>query len=274
MTLARRTSPAGSAVVVVATLNVRNTADRWRERAPLLVEQLVELDPDVVGLQEVRRFPGQARWIAREAGRPWTVRADYKTGWKALWEGIALLSRFPVTGHGRCRLGGDSRVAQRTTVELPDGRSLDVYDTHLADGHVDLRTAQARRLLEWMDERPDTPQVVLGDFNSRPGSAPVRVLTGRLRSAHALAHGSEPPRTAVGGGVLDYVFVNELVEVVDAWVTFDRPSPADPALLPSDHLGVAARLRLLPPVPPPPPGPPPPGPPPPGPPPNPGSRPR
>jgi endonuclease/exonuclease/phosphatase family metal-dependent hydrolase len=253
----RRTSPAGSAVVVVATLNVRHTADRWRERAPLLVEQLVALDPDVVALQEVRRFPDQARWITQEAGdrqaggreRPWAVRTDYKTGWKRAWEGIALLSRLPVTGHGRRALGADGRVAQRVTVELADGRPLDVYNTHLADGDVDLRTAQARRLLAWMDERPDTAQVVVGDLNSRPGSAPVRDMTGRLRSAYAVVHRSEPPRTAVGGGVLDYVFVNDLVEVVDAWVAFDRPSPSDPALLPSDHFGVAAGLRLLPPAP-------------------------
>ncbi len=54
---------------VVATLNVRNRADRWRERAPLLVEQLVALDPDLISVQEVRRIPDQARWIAREASR-------------------------------------------------------------------------------------------------------------------------------------------------------------------------------------------------------------
>ena len=59
-------------------------------------------------------------------------------------------------GHARLRLGGDARVAQRVTVVLPDGRPLDVYNTHLADGDEAVRTAQARRLLAWMDERPDS----------------------------------------------------------------------------------------------------------------------
>jgi len=256
MSLARRTSPAGADSVVVATLNVRNTADRWRMRAPLLVAQLVALDPDVIGLQEVRRLPDQARWIARGSARhgwaPAEVRRDYKTGWKRLWEGIATLSRLPAdpTGQGspgRLRLEGGSRVAQRVTVALPGGGLLDVYSTHLADGDEDLRTSQARRLLAWMDERPNRPQVLIGDLNSRPGSGPLRLLTGRLRSAYALVHGSEPTRTVHRGGVLDYILVSDLVVVHGAWVAFDQPSPGDPRLFPSDHVGVAARLSVLPP---------------------------
>ncbi len=138
------------------------------------------------------------------------------------------------------------------TVVLADGRPLDVYNVHLADGDEAVRVEQARRLLAWMDERPDRPAVVMGDCNSRPGSAPIRALTadGRLRSAYALVHGSEPPRTVPPGGkgrgtVLDYVFVNDGVAVHDAWLAFDRPSPADPDLYPSDHLGVAASISLV-----------------------------
>jgi endonuclease/exonuclease/phosphatase family metal-dependent hydrolase len=244
--------PADAGSLVVATLNVRNTADRWRARRPLLVEQLVALDPDVIGLQEVRRFPDQARWIARRTSSagspPWQVRAAPKTGVKRVWEGIAGLSRLPVTGHARLALGRDARVAQRLTVTLPDGRTLDVYHAHLADGDEARRTAQVRRLLAWMDERPHGPHVLVGDLNSRPTSAPLRALTenGRLRSAYAQVHGAEPSRTVPGNGVLDYVLVNQRVAVHDAWVVFDGPSPTDPTLLPSDHFGVAAALSLPP----------------------------
>jgi endonuclease/exonuclease/phosphatase family metal-dependent hydrolase len=248
MSLARRSSPAGTDALVVATLNVRNTADRWSERAPLLISQLATLDPQVIGLQEVRHFPGQARRIAREAdGEPaYDVRAAYKTGCKRLWEGIAVLSRLPVAGRARLALGGEARVAQRVTLSVPGVGSLDVYNTHLADGDQNLRAAQAARLLAWMDERREVPQVLVGDMNSRPGSAPLLVLTGRLRSAYALVHGSEPPRTVPSGAVLDYVLVSEQVTVLDAWVTFDVASAEDPELLPSDHFGVAASLSLAP----------------------------
>jgi hypothetical protein len=72
------------------------------------------------------------------------------------------------------------------------------------------------------------------------------LLTTRLRSAYAEVHGTEPPRTVPGNGVLDYILVNPLVVVLDAWVDFDRPSPTDPTLLPSDHFGLAAVLSLAP----------------------------
>jgi endonuclease/exonuclease/phosphatase family metal-dependent hydrolase len=248
--------------IVVATLNVRNTADRWRDRGPLLVEQLVALDPDVIALQEVRRFPDQARGIAREASRrrpdqpPWGMRTAYKTGPKRLWEGLAVLSRLPLDGDtGRLRLRGQSRVALRVTVVVPGGATLDVYDVHLADGDETVRSRQARRLLEWTDERPDRPAVLTGDFNSRLGSAPIRILTARLRSAYAEVHGTEPPRTVVGdsetgtGPVLDYVFVNDRVEVLDARVAFDQPAPDDPRRFPSDHFGLAVTIALTPPAP-------------------------
>jgi len=241
--------PVGRTAVVVATLNVRNTADDWRQRAPLLVEQLAALDPDVIGLQEVRRLPGQARRIARQASAGsarWTVRAEYKSGIKGLSEGIAVLSRLPVIDHDRLALGSQSRVAQRVTVGLPDGRVLDVYNVHLANRDSETRLAQARRLLAWIDERPDRPLVLVGDFNSRPDSAPWRMLTGRLRSAYSVVHGSEPRRTLPAGPVLDYIFVNDLVRVHEASITFDRPSADDPGLLPSDHFGLVASLSLMP----------------------------
>ncbi|MCH7488933.1 MAG: hypothetical protein IIB23_04820, partial [Chloroflexi bacterium] len=37
----------------VATLNLFNKEGRWDERQPLVVEQMTELQPDVIGLQEV-----------------------------------------------------------------------------------------------------------------------------------------------------------------------------------------------------------------------------
>ena len=236
----------GASPVVVATLNVRNTADRWRERAPLLVEQLEALAPHVIALQEVRRVPDQAGRIAPEG---WHGRRTFKTGPKRLWEGLAVLSRLPVDGRAaRSRLRGQSRVAQRVTVALPDGHisgaTLDVYNVHLADGDETVRARQARRLLEWMDERPDQPAVLMGDFNSRPRSAPVQILTARLRSAYAEVHGREPSRTVVTGGVLDYVYVNDRVTVLDARLAFDQPSPADPRLFPSDHFGLAVTISV------------------------------
>jgi hypothetical protein len=49
----------------VATLNIRNLADRWDERLPLLLADMAALQPDVLGLQEVVYPLQQDRLIGR-----------------------------------------------------------------------------------------------------------------------------------------------------------------------------------------------------------------
>ena len=249
----------------MATLNLRNTADRWRARRELLVRQLVALAPEVIAVQEVRMWPDQARWITAEVELVTGGRLRYashrrpKTGAAGLWEGIGVLSRVSVVSTAWLDLAADSRVAQRVTVRSAEG-TLDVYNAHLGLGGEALRSAQAQRLLDWMDRRRRGPAVLMGDLNARPGSPTIELLSGRLRSAHVVVHGGEPPRTvptplrvdAGAGSVLDYVFVNDLVEVADARVAFDEvewastplPGPLGP-LCASDHYGLVADLALV-----------------------------
>lgn len=251
------TDGAGALRIRVATLNCRNTADRWRARKPLLVRQLLALQPDVIGLQELRRFPSQARAITARA-RAGDLALDqfpsYKTGLYGLWEGIAVLSRLPVLDRAKLKLGGQNRVAQRVTVAAGDGL-LELYNTHLASEGEEVRTRQAHRLLEWMAERSALPQVLVGDFNARPTAPSIQLLAGQLRSAYAVVHGEEPATTVptplrVGasgkGSVLDFIFVNPFVEVHQAWRTFEEPDPADEHLFASDHYGLAATISVQP----------------------------
>ena len=252
----------------VATLNVRNTADRWPERRGLLVRQLVALAPEVRAVQELRMLPDQARWITNEVARRSAGRLVYrchrrpKTGVAGLWEGIGVLSRVPVVSTAWLDLRADGRVAQRVTVRTGNGGegTLDVYNAHLGLGGEGLRSAQAQRLLDWMDRRRPGPAVLMGDLNARPGSPTIELLSGRLRSAHLDLHGCEPPRTVPTplrgsvsgeGSVLDYVFVNDEVDVVDARLAFDElegpsgpGSGVDGLLCASDHYGLVAELSL------------------------------
>lgn len=253
----------------IATLNVRNTADRWRERRGLLVHHLVELAPDVLGAQELRVFPDQAAWIAREVERQSGGRLRYrcyrrpKTGRLGIWEGLAVLSQVPVVATAWLDLGVDSRVAQRVTVRAgpaqgtarAQGHSdlFDVYNTHFGGVGEEVRSAQARRILDWMDARRPLPAVLMGDLNARPGSPTIELLSSRLRSAHVVVHGREPDHTVptplrVRGAysVLDYVFVNDLVEVEDAGLAFDGVDPSDPTLAASDHYGLVVTASCSP----------------------------
>ena len=249
-----------ASTICVATLNCRNRSDRWPQRRHLLLEQLARLQPHLVGLQELRRWPSQGGWIARRlneasTGSHYRIHPAHKTGVLGLWEGIAILTRLPILETGWLDLDGDHRIACFARVDLPDGGVIDGYCTHLPGRarNEELRTAQARRILDWMDERPGTPKVLVGDFNARPHSPTVAELRQRLRSAYAVVHGREPAATTPtplrgppsgAGVVIDYVFVNELVEVLDASVTFDRPHQEDARLYASDHYGVAATVAL------------------------------
>ena len=242
--------------VRIATLNCRNTTDRWSERAPLLVDQLVELRPDVIGLQEVRHFPSQAAWIARDVGvrtqaAHW-LHTTYKTGHLWFWEGIAILTRLPILERGSLTLEGDNRVANCVRVQLPGGGALDFYNTHLGASRAAHR-AQAQRVLDWMASRAGVPQVLVGDFNVTPRNPIYQLVSESLRSAYATVHGEEPERTvptplrrpgpvASRGLTLDYLFVSPGVHVESAWLTFDRSAPGDPHLYASDHYGLAADI--------------------------------
>ena len=115
------------------------------------------------------------------------------------------------------------------------------------------RHRQVTRLLGWMDRHPAVPQVLVGDFNASPAVGSIQLVATRLRSAHVVVHGSEPPRTlptplrvgATGNGVvMDYIWVNELLDVHDARVVFDEVDRQDPHLVASDHYGLTATVSV------------------------------
>jgi endonuclease/exonuclease/phosphatase family metal-dependent hydrolase len=44
-------------------------------------------------------------------------------------------------------------------------------------------------------------------------------------------------------GTLDYIYGSPHFQVTEAGLAFNKPSPDDPELYPSDHIGVWAKLR-------------------------------
>ncbi|MCA9938860.1 MAG: hypothetical protein KC418_09470, partial [Anaerolineales bacterium] len=50
----------------VATLNLRNRADRWLQRRDLLASQLLQAQPDLISLQEISFPIGQGHWLQRQ----------------------------------------------------------------------------------------------------------------------------------------------------------------------------------------------------------------
>jgi endonuclease/exonuclease/phosphatase family metal-dependent hydrolase len=242
-----------SDVLHVATLNIRNLADRWAERLPLLLADMAALQPDLLGLQECVFAVNQDR-VLGAAGvahyrpiRGWAGRPEY---------GNALLVREPLPADAVERLDlGRDRSAVRARVTTDGGATVVAVVTHLhhvpADENV--RDAQAASLVAWLDG-PE-PTIVVGDFNAEPDEPTYgRMIDAGFRSAHLTANGAEPGVTWPSGivapgmdtdgdpGCLDYIWVRGAIDVESCRLVFDRPAADDPTLYPSDHLGLAARL--------------------------------
>ncbi|MEO8273444.1 MAG: endonuclease/exonuclease/phosphatase family protein [Chloroflexota bacterium] len=240
----------------VATLNLRNIADRWPERIPLLLADMAALQPDLLGLQECVFAVGQDRLLGAagdgryESRRGWAARPEY---------GNAVLGREPLHLDVGDRLAlSHGRSGLRVPVTLPSTARVDFVVTHLHHLVPDeaVRAEQAAAVVAWLADIT-WPLVVVGDFNAEPVEEAYRVMVDAgFRSAFAVANGEEPAVTWPSGikapgmdvdgdpGCLDYIWVRGPITVESCRLAFDRPSVTDPTLYPSDHLGLSARLRV------------------------------
>ena len=243
----------------VATLNIRNLADRWPERLTLLLADMAALQPDVIGLQEVvyamqqDRVIGSAGEAHYTAARAWAGRPEY---------GNSLLVKTPLVAlsHDRLDLGRD-RSALLTSMALPDAAAVRIVVTHLHALVPDegVRDEQTATLLDVLgrDVAASGPTIVMGDFNADPAEpAYARMIDAGFRSAFAEANGAEPAVTWPSGlqgpaidtdgdpACIDYIWIRGAIAVTDARLVFDRPDPDDPGLYPSDHFGIAAHLEI------------------------------
>ena len=242
----------------VATLNIRNLADRWDERLPLILADMAALQPDLLGLQEVVYVLQQDRLIGAggegryESVRGWAGRPEY---------GNALLARSPLTPTAVDRVDlGMNRSAIRARLALAGGATVVVAVTHLhhEPAGEQAREEQATLLLDWLGSAPGSDgQIVMGDFNAEPVEAAyARMTAAGYRSAYLEANGHEPDVTWPSGleapakdddgepGCLDYIWLRGAVAVESCTLAFDRPAVGDPGLYPSDHLGLSARVSV------------------------------
>lgn len=258
----------------VVTINILRKQARWPERRALLARGLAEQNADLIALQEVALPDNTAQWLADELDG-YHVWLCPKTGAHAHREGIAILSRVPVSHHSTLDLQTQSRVAQAVRVEI-SGQPLLFCNGHYfwKPLESEQRTRQVRLLLDWLGAQPaDLPIIAVGDFNGTPESRALQLMRSRFASAHVAVHGCEPDWTCptplgysgwaqwaksyvlsllanrqfkLWRGTLDYIFVNGRIRVQDCRVILNQPAPHDPTLYPSDHVGLSATLELSP----------------------------
>lgn len=174
-------------VLRVVTLNIWNRLGPWDERLAVIRERLRELDPDLIGLQEVIDVQGrtQADEIAEGLGyhTAFGLASSYGGG---ITLGNAVMSRWPIHASRVFPLptcGTDERRSLvMAEISSPHGK-IPFFVTHLNwkqhEGIV--RENQVLEVAERIKaEAPidGLPPILVGDFNAAPEATEVRFLKG------------------------------------------------------------------------------------------------
>ncbi len=251
------------ASIKVATLNLFNRMGQWGHRAPLVIDQLEALKPDVIGLQEVDLVLDQGMWVSRQINKRLALQPHYRIkhatnpGQRASYHSIATLASREFIEHEILDLMTFERVAQRMLFMCGDRPFIfiNVHLHHPVEAQQE-RVEQINTLFTWLDrDTRGLPTVIAGDFNAYadPPEPAVGLMKSRFRSAYETVHGSEPEKTWTTPvniyddsphGTLDYIFVSPEFTIDDAGLAFDQPDPHDPNMFPSDHIGLFATLSL------------------------------
>ena len=192
----------GTRTVDVVSFNIHFGRHDGRSTLEPIAAALRTWDADVVLLQEVDRFRrrsglrDQPAWLAAQLGMSHVyganvLRRPEGAGRPRSEYGLAILSRFPIVDSVNTRLpnrpGLEQRGLLRARVDI-NGWLLDVYNTHWQHTSGSMRAAQAaavRRVVAG----GSYPVVLGGDFNAKPGSAPVRTMTSLLTDSWAAGVG-------------------------------------------------------------------------------------
>jgi endonuclease/exonuclease/phosphatase family metal-dependent hydrolase len=201
-----------------------------------------------------------ARWlqqIAKERmGLDYALVQQSKSNSLTAIEAEALLTRFPLVETGNLDYRARDMVALVAQVLVHDA-PIDIYVTHLyrSRGEESLRLYQVQQLLEWIDTRGEvTARIVCGDFNATLDKPSAALMATRHRPTQTAPTAFTPladrdgavshPCWARMDRCIDYIWISEALRIVDSGVCFDKASPDDPSLWPSDHAGVWADLEL------------------------------
>jgi len=230
------------------------------DRYPRIAQELEQLHPDLVLLQEVwtKKAMGSS-----PAGREWSTA--WSLGQANIFQenGLLTVSRHPILSGEfhpfRAAALPDSLVkkgALKITIELASGFRLNVWNVHLQAGGRDaIRSRQIAELVRWVHAAKDgqIADVVAGDFNCTPDSPQYRTLLQELGPSVQGISGELRFTTYDGlstkpgaGQTLDHAFIRlgPDVEEVKASlrVVFNAERMKDRL---SDHLGVETALTFV-----------------------------
>jgi endonuclease/exonuclease/phosphatase family metal-dependent hydrolase len=237
----------------------------WPLRRQATATVLLDLEPDVAGVQEAWRC--QVRYLVRRLGGYDAAGVGRNNGGR--WgEHCAVLyrrDRFVLERH-RTRWFSDrpdapgSRTWGNTLPRIVtmvwlrdrhDGRRFGVANAHLDEEHEDIRIRSTAALVAWIDEiraaGDDRPWLVIGDLNATPADPSVRQLLAAGWHDVLATVPADGPGAATGnwftdrrdGARIDHILAEDAWTVDRAAIVHARPG----GRMASDHWPVVAYLH-------------------------------
>lgn len=147
---------------------------------------------DIVGFTEISQgdlrvlFKNQPKFIAKYLGYHYVYERNYKRGVFGLLatQGNAIVSKYPIVSHQNHKLfRTDEKYEQRSCLEaiidLGKPGKVKVLVAHLS--LVKEEATQQIKEIWALVKKSQEPVILLGDFNSRPGSERIKWLTGKMK---------------------------------------------------------------------------------------------
>jgi len=231
--------------LIVVSYNIHRGVGLDRKRdIDRIARVIAEMDPDVVGLQEVVRENGvahadQALYLAAALGMQVVMGETRRFGSGTY--GNAVLTRLPVLGSMRCDLSCDGREPRGCLrVDL----DLDHTAVHLFNCHFGLafheRRAQLALLAGFLKAADcEGPRLLVGDFNEWHRGPVTRGLRHEFSSPMRRMRRTHPAWFPLFR--LDRIYWDVELQGEEFHVHRSRL-----ARVASDHLPVVARLRVRP----------------------------
>jgi endonuclease/exonuclease/phosphatase family metal-dependent hydrolase len=212
--------------------------------------------PDMVSLNEVmynssygsgENQPATYKSLLQQkTGQTWyAIYARMDGNWSSTnWAvGNLLLSRIPFSTTTRYALSYDRAVAQGTIVL--NGRTINLFSTHVDYANASYRTMQTQQLETWASSWAEN-RIIMGDFNTTPGTGDYNIMANHYYDAWAEAvkkgiysSSSGTAGYTHGGSRFDYVYQSKgasALTLTRAWVVSSNGA--------SDHDPVVATFTV------------------------------
>jgi endonuclease/exonuclease/phosphatase family metal-dependent hydrolase len=212
--------------------------------------------PDVVSLNEVmynssygngENQPATYRSLLQQkTGQTWYyVYARMDGDWSSTsWAvGNVLLSRFPFSTTTKHELSTGAHSVAHGTIVV-NGRTINLFSTHVSWDNSSWRTTETRGVKSWASTWSEN-RIVMGDFNTWPGTSDAQIMSTAYYDAWAEAvrsgSYSSPSGTAGhtrGSSRFDYIYESHGatgLKLSRAWVVSSSAS---------DHLPLVAVFTL------------------------------